>query len=206
MQSIAELADVYQGLARASRGVGSRRGEWMLRIVESGDVRDDGWLDVEGLREVGLVYGGSAERHLLRPFDLLVTARTGSVQVALVPPEVSRTVAGITLLVVRAKQPESGMGHWLWYCLTSSHGRAQLGKLMTVSATLKSLSARSLGEVQVPVPPPRDLDTVAQLVEAAEAAYASSVEAARLRRETLRDSVINEIGRRAVSATLRRGL
>ena len=60
-----------------------------------------------------------AERHLLRPFDLLVTARTGSVQVALVPPEVSRTVAGITLLVVRAKQPESGMGHWLWYCLTS---------------------------------------------------------------------------------------
>ena len=65
-----------------------------------------------------------------------------------------------------------------------------------MSATLKSLSARSLGEVQVPVPPPRDLDTVARLVEAAEAAYSSSVEAARLRRETLRDSVINEIGRR----------
>ena len=74
---------------------------------------------------------------------------------------------------------------------------------MTVSATLKSLSARSLGEVQVPVPPPRDLDTVARLVEAA---YASSVEAARLRRATLRDSVISEIGRRTVPATLRRGL
>ena len=91
-----------------------------------------------------------AERHLLRPFDLLVTARTGSVQVALVPPEVSRTVAGITLLVVRAKQPETGMGHWLWYCLTSSQGRAQLAKLMTVSATLKSLSARNLGEISGP--------------------------------------------------------
>ena len=206
MQSVAELADVYQGLARAGCGVGSLRGEWMLRVVESSDVRDDGWLDVEGLREVGLVYGVRAERHLLRPFDLLVTARTGSVQVALVPPEVSRTVAGITLLVVRAKQPESGMGHWLWYCLTSSHGRAQLAKRMTVSATLKSLSARSLGEVQVPVPPPRDLDTVARLVEAAEAAYGSAVEAAQLRRETLRDSVIIEIGRRTVPATLRRGL
>ena len=206
MQSIAELADVYQGLARAGHGIGVRRGQWMLRIVESSDVRDDGWLDVDGLREVGLIHGVRAERHLLRPFDLLVTARTGSVQVALVPPEVSRTVAGITLLVVRAKQPESGMGHWLWYCLTSSLGRAQLGKLMTVSATLKSLSARSLGEVQVPVPPPRDLDTVARLVEAAEAAYASAVEAARLRRETLRDSVIIEIGRMAVPATLRRGL
>ena len=166
----------------------------MLRIVESRDVSDDSWLDVDGLREVGLVHGVRAEQHLLRPFDLLVTARTGSVQVALVPPEVSRTVAGITLLVVRAKQPETGMGHWLWYCLTSSHGRAQLVKRMTVSTTLKSLSARNLGEVQIPVPSLRELDTVARLVEASEAAYASAVEAARLRRETLRDSVIHEIG------------
>ena len=98
------------------------------------------------------------------------------------------------------------MGHWLWYCLTSSHGRAQLARRMTVSATLKSLSARNLGEIQVPVPSPRELDTVARLIEAAEAAYASSVEAARLRRETLRDSMISEIGRMAVPATLRRDL
>ena len=201
MQSVAELADVSHGLARAGHGIGVRRGRWMLRIVESSDVRDDGWLALGGLREIGVVQGVRTERHLLRPFDVLVTARTGSVQVALVPPEVSRTVAGVTLLVVRAKQPDSGMGHWLWYCLTSSNGRAQLAKRMTVSATLKSLSARNLGEVQVPMPSPRDLDMVARLVEASEAAYASAVEAARLRREMLRDSVVHEIGRRAVPAT-----
>jgi hypothetical protein len=68
----------------------------MLRIVESGDVRDDGWLDLDDLNELGLVHGVRTERHLLRPFDLLVTARTASIQVALVPPEVSRTVAGVT--------------------------------------------------------------------------------------------------------------
>ena len=201
MQSVAELADVYQGLARAGHGIGVRRGRWMLRIVESSDVRDDGWLDIDGLREVGLVHEVRTERHLLRPFDVLVTARTGSVQIALVPPEVSRTVAGVTLLVVRPRHLESGMGHWLWYCLTSSNGRAQLAKRMTVSATLRSLSARNLGEVQVPMPSPRDLDTVARLVEASEAAYASAVEAARLRREMLRDSVVHEIGRKAVPAT-----
>ena len=66
----------------------------MLRIVESGDIRDDGWLDLDGLNELGLIHGVRTERHLLRPFDLLVTARTASTQVALVPPEVSRTVAG----------------------------------------------------------------------------------------------------------------
>ena len=188
-------------LARAGRGAGARPGDWMLRIVESGDVRGDGWLDLSGLREVGVMQGVRTERHLLRPFDVLVTARAGSVQVALVPPDVSRTVAGVTLLVARAKQPESGMGHWLWYFLSSAHGRAQLAKRMTVSATVTSLSARSLSEVEVPVPSPRKLDMVARLVEASEAAYASAVETARLRRETLRDAVIREISYEGADAT-----
>ena len=203
---ITNIAIVYQGLARAGRGAGAGRGEWMLRIVESSDLRDDGWLDLEGLREVGLIQGARTERHLLRPFDVLVTARSGSVQVALVPPDVSRTVAGITLLVIRAKKPETGMAHWLWYFLSSAHGKVQFDKRMTVSATLKSLSAKSLSEIEVPVPSERELDAVARLVEASEAAYASAVEAARLRRETLRDSVIHEIGHRTVPATLRRGV
>ena len=93
------------------------------------------------------------------------------------------------------------MGHWLWYFLSSSRARAQIARRMTVSATITSLSARSLGEVEVPVPSPRDLDRVVQLVETSEAAYASAVEAARLRRETLRDAIMQEIARRGVSAT-----
>ena len=172
-----------------------------LRIVESGGVRDHGWLDLNGLREIEVASGVRTERHLLRPFDVLVTARAGAVQTALVPPGVSRTVAGVTLLVVRPKQPESGMGHWLWYFLTSAHGRAQLARRMTVSATIKSLSARNLGEVAVPVPSPRELDVVVELVEASEAAYAAALEAARLRRETLRDAIIHHIGHKAAPKT-----
>ena len=201
MPPLFHLARLNQGLARAGRGAGARPGEWMLRIVESGDVRDDGWLDLDGLREIGVVRGLRTERHLLRPYDVLVTARAGSVQVVLVPPDVSRTVAGITMLVVRPKAPESGMGHWLWYYLTSAHGRAQLAKRITVSATLKSLSARNLGEVEVPVPSLRDLDIVARLVEASEAAYTSAVKAARLRRDALRDSLIKEIERKICATT-----
>ena len=201
MTPIQALADVYQGLARAGRGAGARAGDWKLWIVESSDLHDDGWLDTDGLREIGVAQGVRTERHLLRPFDVLVTARSGSVQVALVPPGVSRTVAGVTLLVTRPREPESGMGHWLWYFLTSACGREQLARRVTVTATLKSLSARSLGEIEVPVPSTRDLDAVARLVEASEEAYVDSVEAARLRREALRDSVVYEIGRRVVTAT-----
>ena len=199
MVSIEGIAEIYQGLARAGRGAGSRRGEWMLKIVESSDLRDDGRLDLDGLREVGVVQGVRTERHLLRPFDVLVTARSGSVQVALVPTDVSRTVAGITLLVVRVNEPESGMAHWLWYYLSSAHGRAKLAKRVTVTASLKSLSAKSLGEVDIPVPSARELGVVASLVEASESAYGEAVKAARLRREALRDAVVQEVGQRAAT-------
>ena len=174
MTPVSHLANVTQGLARAGRGAGARSGDWTLRIVESGDLRDDGWLQIDGLRKIGVVRGVRTERHLLRPYDVLVTARAGSVQVVLVPPDVSRTVAGVTMLVVRPRQPETGMGHWLWYYLSSAHGRAQLARRITVTSTLKSLSARSLGEVEVPMPDPRDLDTIALIVEASESAYTAA--------------------------------
>ena len=199
MSLLLGLAEIYQGLARAGRGAGVRHGEWMLRLVESGDVNEDGWLKLDGLREVGVVRGVRTERHLLRPYDVLVTARSGSIHSVLVPPEVSRIVAGVTLLVVRPKQPELGMGHWLWYFLTSTYGCAQIEKRLTVSSTVTSLSASSLGEIEVPLPSQRELNLVTRLVEASESAYNSAVEAARIRREAIRDSVIQEIGYRSKS-------
>ena len=193
MPYINEIAYVFQGLARSGRGAGIRHGEWAVRLVESGDIHEDGWLNIRNLRGIDLVRSRRTERHLLRPFDVLITARAGSVQLALVPPQVSLTVAGVTLLVIQAKEPESGMGHYLWYFLTSAFGRSQLVKRLTVNATITSLSASAVGEVDVPMPSPRELDQVARLVEASEEAYASAVQAARLRRETVRDSVIQQL-------------
>ena len=189
---LASIAEVWQGLARSGRGAGRWTGQWSLRLVESGDIQFDDWLNPEGLREIEVPQNRRMERHLLRPFDVLITARTGSVQAALAPPEVSRTVAGVTLLVVRAREPESGLGHYLWYFLTSTFGRSQLVKRLTVNRTITTLSASAVAEVEVPVPSPRQLDRVVRLVEASEEAYASAVEAAVIRRETVRDSVIGK--------------
>ena len=193
MLPIAELADVFQGLARSGRAAGTRQGDWSLQLAESGDIKTDGWLELQGLREIAIRRSPRADRYLLHPFDVLVTARTGSVQVALVPPEVSRTVAGVTLLVIRAKRPESGLGHYLWYFLTSAFGRNQLVKRLTVNATITTLTASAAAEVEVPVPSPRQLDQVVRLVEASEEAYGFAVQAAQLRRESVRDSVIQQI-------------
>ena len=150
-------------------------------------------LDLKRLRKVGVVQSNRTEQHLLQPYDILVTARAGSVQVALVPPEVSRTVAGITLLLVRPKHPDSGMGHWLWYFLSSTHGKSQIYKRLTVNATVISLSRANLSEIQVPFPASNELNLVANLVEASEAAYETAMEAARLCRSVLRDAIISQI-------------
>ena len=126
MLPIAELTDVFQGLARSGRAAGRRKGDWSLRLAESGDINADGWLELQGLREIAIVRSPRTDRYLLRPFDVLFTARTGSMQVA-------------------------------------------------------------------PVPSPRQLDRVVGLVEASEEAYASAVEAAVMRRETVRDAVIRQL-------------
>ena len=192
-----DVADVSQGLALAGRGAGAREGNWMLRIAEGGDIGGEGWLEIEDLKEVGVVQSLRTERHLLRPFDVLVTARTGRTQVALVPPHVSRTVAGVTLLVARPRQPESGMGHWLYYFLASAYGQVQLAKRMAVNATSLSLSAQSLGEVEVPMPSLPRLNLMARLIESSEAAYDSEVQAAWLRREVLRNAIVQDTLRAA---------
>ena len=49
------------------------------------------------------------------------------------------------------------------------------------------------------MPSARGFDAVARLAEGSEAAYTSAVEAARLRREPVRNSVVHNIGLRAAT-------
>ncbi len=198
---LTEIAAVKNGIARSGRAAGARRGDWFLRLVESSDIPDDGWLATANLREEGFVRSIRTERHLLRPLDLLLTSRGGALRVALVPTDISRAVAGITLLVVRPHHPDTGISYWLWYYLTSAQGKAQLARHRTRGTTLSLLYRRNLLEIDVPVPAPSVILSIAGVVEAAEAAYRSSIEAARLRREVLRDALVGDIIRRATATT-----
>ena len=65
--------------------------------------------------------------------------------------------------------------------------------MVAMGATIPSLSARALAEIEIPLPSARDLNVFAKLVEASEASYAASIDAARLRRETLRDALIDVV-------------
>ncbi|HXH20436.1 MAG TPA: restriction endonuclease subunit S [Dehalococcoidia bacterium] len=179
-------------MATSGRAAGARPGDWIVSIVDSGDIEAD-VIRRGNLRKVSVWYSPRAERHLLKPNDILVTARSYAVKAALVPPHVTRTVAGPTLLVVRPIAVESGMGHYLWYYLTSRQGRAAIEARIAAGAGIPSLSAAALGEVEVPLPPASELNLLAKLVEASEDAYEKSIAAARLQREVLRDSIIGKL-------------
>ncbi len=204
MEPLYSIAEVYQGMARGRQEPSRYSQAWAVTMVESSDIRDDGWLEADRLRQVSIASRLLLDRHVLRPYDVIITARTGIIKVALVRPDVTHTVAGITLLVVRPRDSGHGMGHWIWFYLTSGQGRDHLSRRMTVNSTTTSISARSVAEIEIPVPSARELDGIARLVEASESAYTEAMNAALIRRETLRDSVIEDIRRRNEASNTRR--
>ena len=193
MTRLSEIANISLGLPNSGWKMESDYEGYPVQLVDSGSLGHTCWLELDDSRTVVVPSYEGVERYLLRPYDILVTARASAVQAALVPPAVSRTVASVTLLMVRAHDTGSGMGHFIWYFLTSRSGQAQLKRQVTVGATLTTLSAAGLGEVELPVPSREVLQRIASLVEASENAYTLTLEAARLRREALRDSIIGTL-------------
>ena len=191
MARLAALAEIRQGMAMAGRAAGARPGDWPIRVIESADIIEDR-VDLDGLGEIKVKRDTWSERHLLRPFDILVTARSQSVKVALIPPAVSRTVASSTLLVLRSPDQGSGMAHFLSYYLTSTSGRAEVAARLTATS-LPALSAKALGDVPVMAPPATELRRLADLIETAAVARAAAFEAVRVRHDVLRDAIIAAI-------------
>jgi len=197
LSALGQLATINQGLNTSGRGAGARPGDWQVRVASVGNIRDDR-LALDDLEVLAIDQNARTEKHLLRPDDVLITARSTVVKVALVPPAATRTVADATLLVVRAHDP--GVGPYLWWFLASAFGRRQVEARMSGSTTLLSLSAGALGEVVIPLPRPRELTLIADLAEVSERAYAAATEAARLRRTLFRDAIIDRL-RLAAGAT-----
>ena len=169
----------------------SRRLLWELQVLESADILEDR-VTLEGLRIIEVRQSIRSAAHLLEPYDILVTARSHAVKVALVPPDVFRTVASVTLLIVRTPDPGSGLAHFLWYYLSSGRGRAEIASRLTATP-LPTLSVTDLGDVPVPALPSAELSRMANLIEATEVSRNATIEAGRVRHDVLRDAIIAEI-------------
>lgn len=188
---LGEIAVIRQGISSSRRAAGARAGNWPLRVVSVGDIQDDR-LVVDATRYIHVEQNVKTEKHLLQPDDVLVTARSTVVKAALAPPMATRTVADATLLVVHPDEALFGLGLYLWWWLTSTVGRQALRDRMS-GVTLLSLSAGNLAEMRLPLPAPRDLYRLAEMIDASERAYGAAIEAAALRRALYRDAVIDRL-------------
>ena len=187
-----QVATVSQGLVTTGRGAGARPGDWQLQVVESGDIQD-GRLSIGSLRTASVEQNAKTEKHLLTANDLLITGRSTPVKVAAVPPNLTRAVAASTLLVVRPIKPETGITSLLWYFFTSTQGRLQLQSRLVASTTLAALPAASVLDIQVPLPPTRELHLLTEFIEQSERAHAAGLEALAARRVELRDAIIAQL-------------
>ena len=120
---------------------GARR--WLDAAEPGAGGAEDGDFEIDSVNTMGFIQNQHTEKNLLRPFAVLVTVRSGRTSAALAPPHASGTAAGITLLVMRPKRPESAKGHWLQYLLTPAHDQDELANRVTVNTTSYSLSATS---------------------------------------------------------------
>lgn len=187
---VGDVATIKPGLVTSGRGAGAKPGDWALTVVSGGDIQDD-ILDLSTAETISIEQNARTEKHMLQPHDVLVTGRSTLVKAALVPPGVSRTVANTNLLVVSPYVPEDGI--YLWWFFTSDYGRRLIASNMSGSAGLMSLPAWTLSAMEVPWPDESQLFKLADLIEASERAYTSAKGAAELRRNVIRDNVVNAL-------------
>jgi hypothetical protein len=186
---LSQVATVSQGLVTSGHGAGARPGDWVVQEVSLSNIDADR-IDLDSLDTIRIEFNSRTEKHLLRPYDVLVTARSTRVKAALVPAALSRGVANSTLAVVRPRDPD--LGAYLWWFFTSRYGRAQLQGRM-VGSTVMLLRANALLDIEVPVPTVRDLRLIADLVDASELAYRAAIRAAEIRHGTIRDYLIEDL-------------
>ncbi len=186
-----EIALIIPGLGLSGRAAGARPGNWKVNVISVGSIQDDR-LDLSQLDTADIEQNDRTEEHLVRPDDVLVSARSTVVKAALVPATTSsRTVADATVLIVRSMMP--GMGPYLWWFLTSAPGRRQVESRVTGSTTLFFLPAKNLAAVEVPLPVNQDLYRLVELIDASERAFVAATEAAQLRRAAIRDAIVARI-------------
>ena len=161
-----------------------------MLLVSGNNIQDD-QIDEAGLETILIQDGELTAKHLLRAYDVVVTGKSTAVKAAYVSPTIGGAVANSTLIVVSPH--DADMGLYLWWFLTSREGRRMVESRMVAGITLSSLLPSALADIEVPIPAAAQLRLLAQLIEASEQAYRAATDAARIRRNTVRDFLMETL-------------
>ena len=143
---------------------------------------------------------GRVERYRLKTSDVVITARGTSLKSAIIPDRWNGALLSSNLIAVRLGErlrPEL-----LIVFLQSAVGRQAIGRRLSGS-NLLTLTPRSLGEVEVPVPPAAEQEILAELVTIARIQYQEALFVAEMRRKLAHRIVFDRL--RGASTTSNSG-
>lgn len=188
---LASLAEIFSGLPTYRL----KHGSVAIPVVTIKDIdhaSDENWQ----LSSLQIPDPDRLLRFRLNPGDVVITSRGTTLKSCVVPPRWNVAVLGSNLIGIRVGdilRPEV-----LAEFLNSKPGKQAIERRL-VGSNLLLLTTRSLGELEVPVPPLEEQAKLAELISAAEAQYQMAIAAAAKRREITHRIVLHAFrGKKAI--------
>lgn len=186
-RQLAEIAKIFPGMpVKSDLLVAIGRGIPVLTVgsIEGGGVEASLSLPAE-------LSVQATPRYQVLAGDLLLSARSTSLKVAIVPPELDGAVIASTLLGVRSR-PRLAPAVLAAYLL-SSEGQAALEATCQSGSVQMNLTASALAKLEVPVPSPAEQEELVELLAASDAAYHTALAVAESRRQVVAQLVSNKL-------------
>lgn len=131
---------------------------------------------------------GRIDRYRVQPGDVIVSSRSTTLRVGVVPSAIQQVPINSTLLGVRCS-PEL-LPELLAAYLRHPAGAAHLTAASQSGTMQMNLTASTLGEIPVPILPIAEQRELAHLLASADSAHDHAVAAAELRRQVAHDIVV----------------
>ncbi len=144
MTSLAQLADIQMGYPFRSRLEHNPTGT--VTVVQ---MKDLGQAGVDSTDTIRLSLPDVMTHHLLQPGDLLFRSRGLNNQAVQVPEGLGTAIVAAPIVRIRARRVDPA---YLCWCLNSPMVQSQLAGL-AAGTSVRMVSADSLKDVQIPVPP-----------------------------------------------------
>lgn len=183
---LGEVASIYVGLptkASETREAGRSGNVLTVRNLSGTGLNLDNLTDID-------VSERDVEKYRVQSGDLLVSSRSTSLRSAIVPERAGGLLINATLLGVRST---TILPRLLAAWFESPEGMLELENISQSGTHQMNITVSGLGKIMVPVP---DLDVQRRLVdllETADAAYKSAIQAAEDRRRIANEVVVNNM-------------
>lgn len=183
---LADVAEIFIGLpTKISRfqGIGAIP---VLSVRALGD---------RGIERNELIHadvgGRSVEGYCVRSGDVVIPARSTSLKAAVTPPELEGTPMNATLIGVRCG-PELDP-HLLVAYLCHPDGLTAVAEHAQSGTAQMNITVKALSQLLVPVPPREKQRMLVEMLQAADVAFFSAVDAARRRKKLAMDIILTRM-------------